>query len=175
MMGPTSQMAPGRLAHPNGSPPETVGVPPRTRGRRTPRILGRHHTRDRRDPPGCSTNGLRSSVLSARGAAQRLASSRLLQSTPEQSTPGQTAPEESTPSATKAPRIARGFCLRNPGGVLLSQGATPQVPSALMGLTAVFEMGTGVTPSPWPPETVRPRTLDAHPQAGSTSRLGVTI
>ena len=32
------------------------------------------------------------------------------------------------------------------GGVLLSQGISPQVPSALVGLTAVFGMGTGVTP-----------------------------
>ena len=32
------------------------------------------------------------------------------------------------------------------GGDLLSQGVTPQVPSALAGLTSVFGMGTGVTP-----------------------------
>ena len=44
--------------------------------------------------------------------------------------------------------------LRNPGDVLLSQGVTPQVPSALAGLTSVFGMGTGVTPPLWPPETV---------------------
>ncbi len=29
------------------------------------------------------------------------------------------------------------------------------VPSALRGLTAVFGMGTGVSPSPWRPETLR--------------------
>src|SRR5436190_4874810 len=40
------------------------------------------------------------------------------------------------------------------GGVLLSQGDSPQVPSALAGLTSVFGMGTGVTPPLWPPETV---------------------
>ncbi len=34
------------------------------------------------------------------------------------------------------------------GGVLLSQGRTSQVPSALEGLTSVFGMGTGVTPPP---------------------------
>ena len=34
-------------------------------------------------------------------------------------------------------------------------GGDPQVPSAQMGLTSVFGMGTGVTPSPKPPETVR--------------------
>ena len=32
-------------------------------------------------------------------------------------------------------------------------GGDLQVPSALVGLTAVFEMGTGVTPPPKPPET----------------------
>ena len=45
------------------------------------------------------------------------------------------------------------FVQMNPGDVLLSQGITPQVPSALRGLTSVFGMGTGVTLSPWSPET----------------------
>ncbi len=40
------------------------------------------------------------------------------------------------------------------GGVLLSQGISPQVPSALVGLTSVFGMGTGVTPPLWPPKSV---------------------
>ena len=40
------------------------------------------------------------------------------------------------------------------GGVLLSQGLSTQVPSALEGLTSVFGMGTGVTPPPWPPKPV---------------------
>src|SRR5262245_26766832 len=40
------------------------------------------------------------------------------------------------------------------GGVLLSQGVNPQVPSALTGLTSVFGMGTGVTLSLWPPKSV---------------------
>ena len=40
------------------------------------------------------------------------------------------------------------------GDVLLSQGVSPQVPSAQAGLTAVFGMGTGVTPPLWPPETL---------------------
>jgi hypothetical protein len=42
----------------------------------------------------------------------------------------------------------------NSGGDLLSQGASPQVPSALAGLTSVFGMGTGVTPPLWPPENI---------------------
>src|SRR5581483_9414161 len=41
-----------------------------------------------------------------------------------------------------------GLSQVNPGGELLSQGAPPQVPSAQVGLTAVFEMGTGVSPPP---------------------------
>ncbi len=38
------------------------------------------------------------------------------------------------------------------GGDLLSQEVPLQVPSAQAGLTAVFGMGTGVSPPPWPPE-----------------------
>jgi hypothetical protein len=38
-----------------------------------------------------------------------------------------------------------------PGSVLLSHPAARAVPSALKGLTSVFEMGTGVAPSPLPP------------------------
>ncbi len=38
------------------------------------------------------------------------------------------------------------------GGVLLSRGDSPQVPSALASLTSVFGMGTGVTSLLWPPE-----------------------
>ena len=37
------------------------------------------------------------------------------------------------------------------GGVLLSHRVAPAVPSALKGLTAVFGMGTGVSPLPSPP------------------------
>ena len=38
------------------------------------------------------------------------------------------------------------------GGVLLSHTVSHAVPSALKSLTSVFEMGTGVTSSPLPPE-----------------------
>ncbi len=41
------------------------------------------------------------------------------------------------------------------GGDLLSRAVTSQVPSALKGLTSVFGMGTGVTPSSLPPEMVQ--------------------
>ena len=40
------------------------------------------------------------------------------------------------------------------GGDLLSRAVSSQVPSALKGLTSVFGMGTGGTPSPLPPENV---------------------
>ncbi len=47
-----------------------------------------------------------------------------------------------------------GGPLRKTGGVLLSQALASQVPSALRGLTALFGMGRGVSPSPRPPESV---------------------
>ena len=40
------------------------------------------------------------------------------------------------------------------GSDLLFRAVSSQVPSALKGLTAVFGMGTGVTPSSLPPERV---------------------
>ena len=57
------------------------------------------------------------------------------------------------PENMKEPPLRGGSSRRKSGGVLLSQGVYPQVPSALAGLTAVFGMGTGVTPPLWPPET----------------------
>ena len=50
--------------------------------------------------------------------------------------------------------IGRRSSFEKTGGVLLSQGVYPQVPSALTGLTSVFGMGTGVTLSLWPPKSV---------------------
>ena len=57
------------------------------------------------------------------------------------------------------------------GGVLLSQGLSSQVPSALEGLTSVFGMGTGVTPPLWPPEHLLSTRAYAHlePSIASTS------
>ena len=45
----------------------------------------------------------------------------------------------------------RASSSKKPGGDLLSQGDYLQVPSARAVLTAVFGMGTGVSPPPWPP------------------------
>jgi hypothetical protein len=43
----------------------------------------------------------------------------------------------------------------NLGNVLLSHTVTHAVPSALKGLTSVFGMGTGVSPSPWSPRNLK--------------------
>ena len=45
--------------------------------------------------------------------------------------------------------------LYNPGGVLLSRGVAPEVPSALEDFTTLFGMGRGVSPPLWPPERSR--------------------
>lgn len=49
----------------------------------------------------------------------------------------------------------------NPGSDLLSHTVASAVPSALRGLTAVFEMGTGVSPSLLPPENLLRRAVSA--------------
>ncbi len=64
------------------------------------------------------------------------------------------------PAAMFASRQGRP---RNPGGDLLSQGVTPQVPSALAVFTAVFGMGTGVSPPQLPPETYELVRASRHP------------
>jgi hypothetical protein len=66
-----------------------------------------------------------------------------------------------------------GSFVEKTGGVLLSQALAGQVPSALRGLTALFGMGRGVSPSPRPPEKGErprlPRSLKtAHATAGTT-------
>ena len=53
----------------------------------------------------------------------------------------------------KANQVGTRFASKKiPGGVLLSHTLSGAVPSALEGLTTVFEMGTGVAPPPLPPE-----------------------
>ena len=52
-----------------------------------------------------------------------------------------------------------GLLLLESGGDLLSRAVSSQVPSALKGLTSVFGMGTGGTPSPLPPEIVSSHSL----------------
>ena len=63
---------------------------------------------------------------------------------------------------TKGAHRMAGALRTKSGGVLLSQGVNPQVPSALAGLTSVFGMGTGVTLSLWPPKSVVNRCANAR-------------
>jgi hypothetical protein len=54
--------------------------------------------------------------------------------------------DEAPRSSPELRRRAEALVKRKPGGDLLSQGVSPQVPSALAVFTAVFGMGTGVSP-----------------------------
>ena len=58
------------------------------------------------------------------------------------------------PAAHTVGVLRRGAPTEKSGGDLLSRGVTPQVPSARAVFTAVFGMGTGVTPPLLPPETL---------------------
>ena len=58
--------------------------------------------------------------------------------------------ERRSPRTRRCTRV-RGLRSAKAGGVVLSHRASPAVPSALWGLTAVFGMGTGVTPTLKPP------------------------
>ena len=62
----------------------------------------------------------------------------------------------------KEGRVTATLCRFQPivqrtGGILLSQGLAPQVPSARTGLTSLFGMGRGISPSLWPPNCQRAR------------------
>ena len=61
--------------------------------------------------------------------------------------------EKTRAGFSKKALFMRAFHKIFPGGVLLSRGPAPRVPSALEDLTAVFGMGTGVSPPRYPPET----------------------
>ena len=54
------------------------------------------------------------------------------------------------------------FLSRKNGGDLLSQALAGQVPSALRGLTSLFGMGRGVSPSLWPPKGVRDQAVSSR-------------
>ncbi len=62
----------------------------------------------------------------------------------------------------------KGGSTEETGGDLLSQALASQVPSALWGLTALFGMGRGVSPTPKPPENLRDRT---SPRTLTTTQL----
>jgi hypothetical protein len=61
--------------------------------------------------------------------------------------------DEAPPLDPVANQGMEALRMEKSGGDLLSQGISPQVPSALAVFTSVFGMGTGVTPPLWPPET----------------------
>ena len=70
---------------------------------------------------------------------------------------------------------ASGFYVGS-GGDLLSRAVTSQVPSALKGLTSVFGMGTGVTPSSLPPEMVSKFRYQPQPErSGSEPAHSVAL
>ena len=151
--------SPGEL-HP-GRRPRAARLEP-CRGRRNPRA-----TRARRTRRG------------SRGHGGSVVNGSILAGSPWAASPAPNANPGRAPIDARirqSPPRSGGHCLRNPGGVLLSQGATPQVPSALAGLTAVFGMGTGVSPPPWPPETVRSRgssrDIRADPGRARRDRIG---
>ena len=62
---------------------------------------------------------------------------------PAQATLGR-GPKHNNNNKTSRPKAARLYLI---GGDLLSQALASQVPSALRGLTALFGMGRGVSPS----------------------------
>ena len=73
--------------------------------------------------------------------------------------PGAPSAQKATPpGGMSSPGASKGL-----GGDLLSHPVTRAVPSALRGLTAVFGMGTGVSPSPWPPKTQQLHTSGPPP------------
>ena len=176
-------LAMGAVLRWNGSRPSSVGPPvtpcPRctTIARRTPRRRGT----PRASPCGSgwpALSGPRGATIRTPGTLGHLAIVRC--AAPTISIP-RAIPRPTELKTTRPPgRYARGDLVnRNPGGDLLSQGASPQVPSARAGLTAVFGMGTGVSPPPWPPETVRsagrptPAGTAAHLRAASPQTLSV--
>jgi hypothetical protein len=60
------------------------------------------------------------------------------------------------PAAHRPTIWPRRALSKKTGGVLLSQALASQVPSALRGLTSLFGMGRGVSPSLKPPKRARP-------------------
>ena len=69
---------------------------------------------------------------------------------------------------TKRPQRLRVEVVLDPGPDLFSQGPTSRVSSALVGLTAVFGMGTGVTP---PLQGPRRRLYQAEREMGKAAPI----
>ncbi len=123
--------------------------------------------RDLRSASSGSSSGLRSEGRAGTAAAYPATA-------PPQ--PGHTGePRSEGPvDASEPPARGRGFAQARSGGDLLSQGISPQVPSALEGLTSVFGMGTGVTPPPSPPKPCCQRRRPAGRSASRTPQRART-
>ena len=76
------------------------------------------------------------------------------------------AKTQKPPAGVNQPRVFY------PGNDLLSHPVAQAVPSALEGLTAVFEMGTGVSPPLWSPG-MGPRAQRWQPGTGLRGKNGV--
>jgi hypothetical protein len=156
--GPSARRTVARPA-PLGRPAEGRSAPP-ARPDARPRVpaVGRA-ARDPavpREPPGLPVAELRRGAPERPPAGDRRLGCGIDVRDYGLDLPLRDAPRELVSKNANAPSRRRGHS-RNPGGDLLSQGVYPQVPSARTVLTSVFGMGTGVTLSLWPPETVLSR------------------
>ena len=69
------------------------------------------------------------------------------------------------------PGLSPGTAYRDPGGDLLSQYLAVLVPSALVGLTTEFGMGSGVAPPEKPPgKSINKRILQRQTPEGSNDK-----
>ena len=148
-----------------------TGAPPARRS--IPRSAGLHRLsgRPQRGRPECIRRIAGASPRAARAAgceaAFGAAPNAQRPATALPAAPGARAPRSGRRRAAGAERrtAARGHQRKRAaqraarqertGGDLLSQALASQVPSALWGLTALFGMGRGVSPTQWPPEIVR--------------------
>ena len=122
-------------AHPPSSPPRNVAPPPapsRHRHRRCPGVhLSPHDVEPHSSAHDAQDDDLE--VTRLRGAARRCG--------------GSGEPEAAAPSTTRNGRPRRGGHFKSNRRRPTLPGPKGQVPSALGGLTALFGMGRGVSPS----------------------------
>ena len=160
--GPTSAMSlpPGPDRAPAGRPHVAHPVGPGSVGEREDIALARSEDVHRRAvlPSRHATEWV--TIAEARHPARDLAGDPVRDALVEPGQPRRERHRLLLCETRKGP-LRRGALSSETGGVLLSQGISPQVPSALVGLTAVFGMGTGVAPPPWPPRLVF-RRADRH-------------
>ncbi len=135
--------APGGAARALG--PRRAGQPPST-----PQVVPRRPVGER----ASRADALRAAIRAARVAC---AVTQAACAAPLVRLDAQRQARDATVTERRAAR-RRPVAFKKTGGVLLSQALASQVPSALRGLTALFGMGRGVSPSPKPPEKgERPR------------------